>query len=64
MTCPVESLDSFLTEHRDVDSLCSMMGCPECTAEPGEGALWYMLYPPFEPGSEPEPETNGYDIPF
>ena len=64
MTCPIESLDSFLAEHWDVDSLCSMMGCPKCTAEPGEGVLWRMLYPPFVHEPEPEADIGDYDTPF
>lgn len=40
MTCPMEDLEEFCTNHWDVDALCALMACPECTAEPGEGALW------------------------
>ena len=63
MTCPIESLESFFTNHWDVDSLCELMACRECTAEPGEGALWWMSDgPPSEPS--PEAGAGDDDIPF
>ena len=46
MTCPIEGLEAFRVEHWDVYSLCALMSCPECTAEPGEGALWIVEGPP------------------
>ena len=39
MTCPIESLPRSDHEHWDVETLCAMSGCAECTAEPGEGVL-------------------------
>ena len=61
MTCPIDSLEEFFTSHWDVDSLCELMACRECTAEPGEGLLWSMPLPPREPAAEAE---LGGDIPF
>ena len=63
MTCPIESLDGFYTNHWDVDSLCGLVGCPECTAEPGEGILWHLACPPpdnLRDGSDEDCD----DIPF
>ena len=61
MTCPVDDLDDFYTDQWDVGSLCSLMACPECTAGPGEGAMWIPQGPPDEPAQA----TADYDdIPF
>ena len=63
MTCPIESLPEFYHEHWDVESLCGMSGCTECTAEPGEGVLWHLLCPP--PDDLRDGDDTGYDdIPF
>lgn len=63
MTCPMESLPALDHEHWDVEALCGMSGCVECTAEPGEGILWHLASP--LPGPFPEPfETDYDDIPF
>ena len=63
MTCPIESLPEFCREHWDVESLCAMAGCAECTAEPGEGILWHLACPP--PDDIPENIIVDYDdIPF
>ena len=63
MTCPIESLEGFFANRWDVDSLCGLMACRECTAEPGEGALWWMSDgPPSEPS--PEARAGDDDIPF
>ena len=62
MTCPIDGLDDFYTNHWDVDSLCSLMACPECTAEPGEGALWWLGE---SPPDGPPPEAGAHDgVPF
>ena len=36
MSCPVWDLPEFDREHWDLDSLCGLLGCPECTAKPGD----------------------------
>ena len=62
MTCPIDELKPFFPDW-DVDYLCWFIDCPECTAEPGEGALWRLACPPPEPPSEPfEADYDG--IPF
>lgn len=61
MTCPIDDLDDFSTEHWDVDSLCSLMACPECTAGPGEGAMWHLGEPPDGPRAG---RADDGDIPF
>ncbi|MBQ2631632.1 MAG: hypothetical protein IJG13_18300 [Kiritimatiellae bacterium] len=63
MTCPMESLPEFYSEHWDVESLCAMSNCVECTAEPGEGILWHLACPP--PDDTPSVIAGDYDdIPF
>ena len=47
MTCPADGLPEFYREHWDVCELCSLMRCPECTADDGEGVF-------FEAGGPPE----------
>ena len=61
MTCPIDELDEFLAEHWDVDSLCELMPCSECTAEPGEGAQWVPEGPP---GGHSWATEDYDDIPF
>ena len=63
MTCPIESLPRFYHEHWDVEFLCAMSGCVECTAEAGEGILWHLACPPSGPSPEP-PEANCDDVPY
>lgn len=46
MTCPVDALPEFDCEHWDVYELCSLMRCPECTAEEGEGVFFEACGPP------------------
>lgn len=63
MTCPIEPLPRFYHEHWDVEALCGLSGCIECTAEPGEGILWHLLYPP--PDDRQDGGDASYDdIPF
>lgn len=62
MTCPMETLPEFFWEHWDVQSLCALMECPECTAEDGEGMLW-DVGGPLPPAIEPV-ACDDWDIPF
>ena len=52
MTCPIDDLPEFDLEHWDVCELCSLMRCPECTAEDGEGVF-------FEFGGSAECDSHG-----
>ncbi len=36
MSCPIWSLPEPDRERWDLDYLCQIMDCPECTAEPGD----------------------------
>ena len=39
MSCPIWDLPEFDRERWDLDFLCGLMGCAECTAERGD-APW------------------------
>lgn len=36
MSCPIWDLPEFDRERWDLDFLCGLMGCPECSAESGD----------------------------
>ena len=46
VTCPIDALPEFDCGHWDVYELCSLMRCPECTAEEGEGVFFEACGPP------------------
>ena len=45
VTCPADDLPEFYREHWDVYELCSLMRCPVCTAEDGEGVFFELAEP-------------------
>ena len=64
MTCPVDMLPGFDLEHWDVFELCSLMRCPECTAEDGEGVFYGPGGPPERDPGDGEGGCDCDDIPF
>ena len=52
MSCPIWRLPEFDREHWDLDYLCGLMDCPECTAEPGD-IPWIPYDADLTAGGEP-----------